>query len=43
MATITIVYEDQLGATHYETCTTASMAIIREEELEAAGYKVIHG
>ncbi len=38
-----IVYEDATGATHVEQCTTASMAIIREEELEAAGYKVIHG
>lgn len=43
MAIATVVYEDSLGITHVETVTTASMALIREEELEAAGYKVIHG
>lgn len=36
-----IVYEDSLGITHVEHVITASMAIIRAEELEAAGYKVI--
>jgi diaminopimelate epimerase len=40
---IPIVYTDDRGVTYTESCTTSSMAIIREEELEAAGYTVIHG
>lgn len=36
-----IVYEDSSGVTRTEYVVTASMAIIRAEELEAAGYKVI--
>jgi hypothetical protein len=38
----TIVYEDRDGRTYIEHCLTASMTLIREEELESAGYRVIH-
>jgi hypothetical protein len=38
---IPIVYTDAKGTTRTETVITASMQIIREDELEAAGYTVI--
>jgi hypothetical protein len=43
MALPLIVYTDTTGATRTETVTTASMQIVREEELEAAGYTVVRG
>lgn len=40
---LTLVYEDHLGHTHVEQCHTGSNYIIRAEELEAQGYRVIGG
>ena len=42
MATIVIVYTDDQGHTFTEQATCPGSAIIRQEELEAAGYRVIH-
>lgn len=39
----TIVYTDSTGATRTETVITASMEIIRSEELESSGYTIIRG
>lgn len=43
MTLSTIVYTDSTGATRVETTPTESNRIIREEELEAAGYTIIRG
>ncbi len=40
---IPVVYTDATGATYSETVITASMQVIREEELEAAGYTIVRG
>lgn len=38
-----LVYTDPSGETHHEYCNTASLLVIRSEELEAAGYTVVAG
>lgn len=37
-----IVYLDSLGATRTEYVTTATAELQRTEELESAGYRVLH-
>lgn len=40
---LTLVYTDATGATHIEHPTCHSSYLIRVEELESAGYRVIEG
>lgn len=37
-----VVYSDAQGREYTETCTSPIAVSIREDELTAAGYKVIH-
>lgn len=37
-----IVYSDATGREYTETCTSPIAVAIREDELQAAGYTIIH-
>lgn len=37
-----VVYSDASGREYTETCTSPIALSIREDELEAAGYTIIH-
>lgn len=37
-----VVYSDATGKEYTETVTSPIALVMREEELEAAGYRVIH-